>query len=103
MPCSDIVLYVGKALKLPKTKCCVSKSRCDRCPIRMLKEGDLPAGYGVHRRELVRLDSEGRPLTRRTAEKARPKIKVKVSKKISKAELATAVKNQKKKSGKKAA
>ena len=71
---------MGKALKLPKTKCCVSKSRCDRCPIRMLKDGDLPSGYGVHKRALVRVGS---------------------SKKITKAELAKAVKNQKKKSGKK--
>jgi len=92
---------MGKALKLPKTKCCVAKSRCDRCPIRMLKEGDLPSGYGVHRRQLVRIDPDGRPLTKKTAKKVRPKIKVKVTKKISKAELATAVKNQKKKSGKK--
>jgi len=90
---------MGKALKLPKTKCCVAKSRCDRCPIRMLKEGDLPTGYGVHRRQLVRIDSEGRPLTKKTAKKVRPKVKV--TKKISKAELASAVKNQKKKSGKK--
>lgn len=94
---------MGKALKLPKTKCCVSTTRCNRCPIRMLKEGDLPSGYGVHKRELVRVDSDGRPLTKKTAKKARPKIKVKVTKKISKAELASAVKHQKKKSGKKAA
>lgn len=71
---------MGKALKLPKTKCCVSKSRCDRCPIRMLKEGDLPSGYGVHKRVLVKVGS---------------------GKKITKTELARAVKNQKKKSGKK--
>lgn len=67
----------------------------------MLKEGDLPSGYGVHKRALVRVDSEGRPLTKKTAKKVRPKVKVKVTKKITKAELATAVKNQKKKSGKK--
>ena len=30
--------------RLPKSKCCVSKSRCKRCPIRMLKEGTLPDG-----------------------------------------------------------
>ncbi|RNL62560.1 hypothetical protein EFK50_12390 [Nocardioides marmoriginsengisoli] len=90
---------MGKAIKLPKTKCCVSKSRCDRCPLRMLKEGDLPTGYGVHRRALVRVDSEGRPLTKKTAKKVRPKVKV--TKKITKSELAAAVKIQKKKSGKK--
>lgn len=65
----------------------------------MLKEGDLPSGYGVHRRLLVRVDPEGRPLTKKTAKKARPKVKV--TKKITKAELAEAVKTQKKKSGKK--
>ncbi|MET3962631.1 hypothetical protein ABIE44_002565 [Marmoricola sp. OAE513] len=91
---------MGKALKLPKTKCCVAKTRCNRCPIRMLKEGDLPSGYGVHRRNLVRVDPEGRPLTKKSAKKARPKVKV--TKKITKSELASAVKNQKK-SGKKAA
>ena len=32
---------------MPKSKCCVSKDRCKRCPIRMLKEGTLPDGlYG---------------------------------------------------------
>jgi hypothetical protein len=69
----------------------------------MLKEGDLPTGYGVHRRELVRIDSDGRPLTKKTAKKARPKIKVKVTKKITKSELAAAVKTQKKKSGRRTA
>jgi hypothetical protein len=46
---------VGKK-KLPKTECCVSKSRCSRCPLRMLKEGTLPAGYTVKKRKLVSLD-----------------------------------------------
>lgn len=69
----------------------------------MLKDGDLPTGYGVHRRALVRVDASGRPLTKKTAKKARPKVKVKVTKKITKSELAAAVKIQKKKSGKKAA
>jgi hypothetical protein len=77
---------MGKALKLPKTECCVSSTRCDRCPIRMLKEGTLPSGYGVHKRKLVRLDATG-----------------KKAKKVKKAELAAAVRVQKakKKSGKK--
>lgn len=47
---------MSKALKPPKTKCCVSKTRCKRCPIRMLKEGTLPEGYAVRKRELVRVD-----------------------------------------------
>jgi hypothetical protein len=46
------VLSVGKK-KLPKVECCVSTSRCSRCPIRMLKEGTLPDGYTVKRRRLV--------------------------------------------------
>jgi hypothetical protein len=51
---------VGKSnlRKLPKTKCCVSKTRCGRCPIRMLKEGSLPEGYTVKKRKLVRVDGK---------------------------------------------
>lgn len=44
--------------KLPKTKCCVSKDRCGRCPIRMLKDGTLPPGYTVKKRKLVRVDGK---------------------------------------------
>ncbi len=40
--------------KKPKSTCCVSKSRCKRCPIRMLKEGRLPEGYTVKKRKLVK-------------------------------------------------
>jgi hypothetical protein len=78
---------MGKALKLPKTECCVSKTRCDRCPIRMLKEGSLPSGYGVHKRKLVRVDATGKKV-----------------KKVKKSDLAAAVRTEKKKqkkSGKK--
>lgn len=49
--------------KLPKTECCVSKSRCGRCPIRMLKDGTLPPGYTVKRRKLVSID--GRKVTKK--------------------------------------
>ena len=42
---------------LPKTECCVSKDRCKRCPIRMLKDGTLPAGYTVKKRRLVKADA----------------------------------------------
>lgn len=38
----------------PKPKCCASKPRCARCPIRMLAEGTLPPGYTVRRRRLVK-------------------------------------------------
>jgi hypothetical protein len=77
---------MGKAVKLPKTKCCVSTTRCDRCPIRLLKEGALPSGYGVHKRKLVRLDATG-----------------KKAKKVKKSDLVAAVRvqNKKQKSGKK--
>ena len=77
---------MGKALKLPKTECCVSKTRCDRCPIRMLKEGSLPPGYGVRKRKLVRFDATGTKV-----------------KKVKKSDLAAAVRQEKKKqkSGKK--
>ena len=44
--------------KKPKSKCCVSKSRCKRCPIRMLKEGTLPDGYTVQKRKLVKVDDK---------------------------------------------
>jgi len=79
---------MGKAVKLPKTECCVSKTRCDRCPIRMLKEGSLPSGYGVHKRALVRLDDQGKPKSKKA---------------VKKSEIAAAVRKSKKKSGKKAA
>ena len=58
----------GKVRKLPKTKCCVSKKRCERCPIRMLKEGTLPEGYTVKKRELVRVD--GKKVTKKKLQKA---------------------------------
>ncbi len=48
----------GTVRKLPKVNCCVSKKRCDRCPIRMLKEGSLPEGYTVKKRKLVRVDGK---------------------------------------------
>ena len=39
---------------MPKSKCCTSKPKCRRCPIRMLKEGTLPDGFTVKRRRLVK-------------------------------------------------
>ena len=59
---------MGKVRKLPKTECCVSKKKCDRCPLRMLKEGTLPPGYTVKRRHLVRLD--GKKVTKKKLTKA---------------------------------
>jgi len=38
----------------PKSTCCADRPRCKRCPIRMLKDGTLPAGYTVRKRKLVK-------------------------------------------------
>ncbi|MFC4783733.1 hypothetical protein ACT8ZV_04625 [Nocardioides sp. MAHUQ-72] len=51
----------GQVARLPKSKCCVSKDRCKRCPLRMLKEGTLPEGYTVKKRKLVKVDAAGKP------------------------------------------
>ncbi|MCH1868852.1 hypothetical protein [Nocardioides sp. CFH 31398] len=53
----------SSADKLPKVKCCVSKDKCGRCPLRMLKEGTLPEEYAVKRRRLVHADS-AKPVTK---------------------------------------
>jgi hypothetical protein len=52
---------VAKALRLPKRECCESRKKCDRCPLRMLKEGTLPPGYTVKKRKLVRVDGKKVP------------------------------------------
>ena len=44
--------------RLPKKKCCESKPRCGRCPLRMLKEGTIPEGYTVHKRKLVKVEDK---------------------------------------------
>lgn len=49
---------MGKSKK-PKSKCCVSKPRCKRCPIRMLENGSLPEGYTVKKRKLVKVKKKG--------------------------------------------
>ena len=54
--------------KLPKTKCCESRKKCDRCPLRMLKDGTLPTGYTVKKRVLVRVD--GKKVTKKRLQKA---------------------------------
>jgi hypothetical protein len=51
-----------KVKGLPKQKCCVSKDRCKRCPIRMLKEGTLPEGYTVRKRKLVKVKKQKQKL-----------------------------------------
>lgn len=48
----------GKAkVRFPKKKCCEKRTRCSRCPLRMLKEGTMPAGWTVRHRRLVKLDN----------------------------------------------
>jgi len=59
---------VGKKVKLPKTECCESRKKCDRCPLRMLKEGTLPDGLTVKRRKLVTLD--GKKVSKKQLSKA---------------------------------
>ena len=51
----------AKAKGLPKQKCCVSKQRCKRCPVRMLQEGTLPEGYTVKKRKLVKVKKQKLP------------------------------------------
>lgn len=38
----------------PKKKCCKSKPKCKRCPLRMMAEGTLPEGFTVKKRKLVK-------------------------------------------------
>ena len=57
-----------KTRKLPKRECCASKTKCGRCPLRMMKEGTLPEGYTVKKRRLVRVD--GKKVTKKRLEKA---------------------------------
>jgi hypothetical protein len=57
----------GKA-RVPKVECCVSSSKCKRCPLRMLKEGTLPDGLTVKRRKLVRTD--GKKVTKKQLTRA---------------------------------
>lgn len=53
--------------KLPKLECCVSKEKCGRCPLRMLKEGTLPEGLTVKKRRLVTVD--GKKVTKKALTK----------------------------------
>jgi hypothetical protein len=60
----------ARVAKLPKKKCCESRSRCNRCPLRMLKEGSLPAGYTVHKRKLVTVEKASSIKAAKQAKKA---------------------------------
>lgn len=77
MPCVGKGRKKGKKAKrrgavatLPKKKCCESRKRCNRCPLRMLKEGTLPSGYTVHKRKLVTVEKAVALQAARQAEKA---------------------------------
>jgi hypothetical protein len=59
-----------KAGRMPKSKCCVSKDRCKRCPIRMLKEGTLPDGFTVKKRKLVKVDADRKKSSKKLPEAA---------------------------------
>ncbi|QLQ10978.1 MAG: hypothetical protein HZY75_12170 [Nocardioidaceae bacterium] len=47
---------MAKAVK-PKKKCCVSKTKCKRCPLALMKQGKLPSGYTVKKRKLIKIES----------------------------------------------
>lgn len=70
----------------PKKKCCGSKPRCRRCPIRLLADGALPPGFTVRKRRLVKLDgvlagdlptlsSKGKKKKKKSKKKQKAKIK----------------------------
>jgi hypothetical protein len=51
-------LLIDTRPRVPKVKCCTSKPKCARCPLRMMAEGTLPDGYVVKKRRLV--DPDGK-------------------------------------------
>ncbi|MFT4189634.1 MAG: hypothetical protein QM621_13790 [Aeromicrobium sp.] len=53
--------------KKPKKKCCVSKPKCKRCPLRMMREGRLPDGYTVKKRKLVKVDKKSKSSKKKLA------------------------------------
>jgi hypothetical protein len=56
--------------RMPKKKCCEDKPRCKRCPLRALAEGNLPDGYTVKKRRLVRLEKADAVLAKSTRKAA---------------------------------
>ncbi|MFL6059861.1 MAG: hypothetical protein ACJ72E_01425 [Marmoricola sp.] len=69
----------------------------------MLKEGSLPTGYGVHKRELVRIGTDGKPLKKKAAKKVAKQAGFKAGTKVKKAELVAVMRKQKKSGKRKAA
>ncbi len=55
---------------MPKKKCCEDRPRCNRCPLKALAEGRLPAGYTVKKRKLVKLDKADKVLAKSTRKAA---------------------------------
>lgn len=60
----------GTVAVLPKKKCCESKKKCNRCPLRMLKEGTLPEGYTVRKRKLVTVAAADAAAQKKSKKKA---------------------------------
>jgi hypothetical protein len=89
----------SSAERLPKVKCCVSKDKCGRCPLRMLKEGTLPEEYAVKRRRLVHADS-AKPVSKDDLKKAARKAPKK-AKKAAKVVVVASSTKKSKKSGRK--
>ncbi|WP_138759162.1 hypothetical protein [Modestobacter altitudinis] len=61
---------MGKPAKMPKKKCCEDKPRCGRCPLRALAEGNLPPGYTVKKRRLVKVGKADLVLAKSTRKAA---------------------------------
>jgi hypothetical protein len=55
---------------MPKKKCCEDKPRCGRCPLRALAEGNLPPGYTVKKRRLVKVGKADLVLAKSTRKAA---------------------------------
>ena len=72
------------APRVPKVKCCTSKPKCARCPLRMMSEGTLPDGYAVKKRRLV--DPQGKAVkkSRKHPSAKRLRAAVKLSAKLRK-------------------
>lgn len=85
-------------VRVPKVKCCVSDERCGRCPIRLLAEGNMPDGYSVKKRRVVRCEpvpntkKQSGKDAKKTAKKSAKKVAKLADRKVTKAELEKAVK-----------
>jgi len=55
---------------MPKKKCCEDKPRCGRCPLRALAAGNLPPGYTVKKRRLVKVGKADAVLAKSTRKAA---------------------------------